>query len=48
MDLSSFTNRYPVLTAIIRSLYARYKTDPDQIIMGHIENLVKKVMIRRN
>jgi len=44
----AYTNQFLALAALIRSLHARYKTDPDQIMMRQIENLRKRVMIIRN
>jgi len=46
--LLAYTNRFLALAALIRSLHSQYKNEPDDIIMGQIRNLRKRVVLIRN
>jgi hypothetical protein len=46
--LLAYTNRFLALAALIRSLHSQYQTKPDDIIVGQIKNLRKRVVIIRN
>ena len=46
--LLAYTNRFLALASLVRSLYAKYKENPDQLILGQIQNLKKRVHIIRN
>lgn len=41
--LLAYTNRFVTLATLIRSLHAKYKTEPNSIIMGQIRNLRYRV-----
>ena len=41
--LLAYTNRFVTLATLIRSLHAKYKTDPNAILMGQIRSLRYRV-----
>ena len=46
--LVAYTNKFLSLGARIRTLSAQYKENPDDIIVGQIENLKTRVILIRN
>ena len=46
--LLAYTNRFLALAALMRELYARYKTQPDPKIKGQLANLRYRIVIIRN
>lgn len=46
--LLAYTNRFLALAALMRDLYARYKTQPDPRIKGQLANLRYRIVIIRN
>jgi hypothetical protein len=46
--LLAFTNRFLALANLIRQLHANYKTDPDEILFGQIENLRYRIKLIRD
>ena len=46
--LLAYTNRFLTLAALIRDLYARYRTEPDPRIKGQLHNLRYRIGIIRN
>ncbi|MBC8208629.1 MAG: DUF2721 domain-containing protein [Desulfobulbaceae bacterium] len=46
--LVAYTNRFNTISARIRALYSQYKQDPDDILVGQIESLRKRVYLIRN
>lgn len=46
--LLAFTNRFLTLAALMRDLYARYKSRPDPRIKGQLANLRYRILIIRN
>jgi hypothetical protein len=46
--LLAYTNRFLTLATLIRSLHAKYKEDPHEILLGQIRNLRKRVILIRN
>lgn len=46
--LLAYTNRFLALAALMRDLYARYKTEPDPKIKGQLANLRYRIVIIRN
>jgi hypothetical protein len=46
--LLAFTNRFLALANLIRQLHATYKTDPDEILYGQIENLKYRIRLIRD
>ena len=46
--LLAYTNRFLTLATLIRSLHAKYKEDPHDVILGQIKNLRKRVVLIRN
>lgn len=46
--LLAYTNRFLTLAALMRELYARYKTEPDPKILGQLANLRYRIVIIRN
>jgi hypothetical protein len=46
--LLAYTNRFLTLAALIRELYARYRTQPDPKIKGQLANLRYRIVIIRN
>lgn len=46
--LLAYTNRFLALAALIRELHASYKATREQIILGQITNLRKRVLLIRD
>ena len=46
--LLAYTNRFLALAALIRELYARYRSEPDPKIKGQLANLRYRIVIIRN
>jgi len=46
--LLAYTNRFLTLATLIRTLHAKYKEDPHDMILGQIKNLRKRVILIRN
>ena len=46
--LVAYTNRFNTIGGRIRTLHAQYKTNPDDILVGQIESLRKRVYLIRN
>ena len=46
--LVAYTNRFNTLGGRIRTLHAQYKENPDDILVGQIESLRKRVILIRN
>ena len=46
--LLAYTNRFLSLAALMRDLYARYRTQPDPKIKGQLANLRYRIVIIRN
>ncbi|MFO7168759.1 MAG: DUF2721 domain-containing protein [Chloroflexota bacterium] len=46
--LLAYTNRFLALAALVRELYARYKSQPDARVKGQIANLRYRLVIIRN
>ena len=46
--LLAYTNRFLTLATLIRTLHAKYKEDPHDVILGQIKNLRKRVILIRN
>jgi hypothetical protein len=46
--LLAYTNRFLTLATLIRSLHAKYKEDPRDVLLGQIRNLRKRVILIRN
>jgi len=46
--LLAYTNRFLALATLIRSLHAKYKEDPHDVLLGQIKNLRKRVILIRN
>ena len=46
--LVAYTNRFNTLGGRIRTLHAQYKDNPDDILVGQIESLRKRVILIRN
>jgi len=45
--LLAYTNRFLAIAALVRSLHARYKENPSNMLLGQIANLKKRInMIR--
>lgn len=40
--LLAYTNRFLTLATLIRNLHANYKSNPDDILLGQLENLRKR------
>lgn len=43
--LLAYTNRFLTLATLIRNLHANYKQNPDNILLGQIENLRKRAYL---
>lgn len=43
--LLAYTNRFLTLATLIRNLHANYKANPDNILLGQIENLRKRAYL---
>jgi hypothetical protein len=46
--LLAFTNRFLTLANLIRQLHANYKTNPDEILLGQIQNLRYRIYLIRD
>lgn len=46
--LLAYTNRFLALATLVRSLYAKYKENRDQLIFGQIKNLKRRLNLIRN
>lgn len=46
--LLAYTNRFLALATLVRSLYAKYKENRDQLIFGQIKNLKIRLNLIRN
>lgn len=46
--LLAYSGRFLALAALMRELYARYKTEPDPRIKGQLNNLRYRIVIIRN
>ena len=46
--LLAYTNRFLTLANLIRNLHARYKVNPEDIILAQIKNLRYRVVLIRN
>lgn len=46
--LLAYTNRFLAIAALVRSLYSEYKEKPDQIVIGQITNLRRRLRLIRN
>jgi hypothetical protein len=46
--LLAYTNRFLALAALIRSMYAQYKTAPDPLLLPQLENLKVRVRLIRD
>lgn len=44
----AYTNRFLALSALIRALHARYQMDPDELLIGQIANLRRRVRLIRD
>lgn len=45
--LLAYTNRFLAYANVVRNLHARYKENPDGIIVGQIQNLRKRLVLTR-
>ena len=45
--LLAYTNRFLAYANIVRNLHARFKENPDQILIGQIQNLRKRLLLTR-
>ena len=43
--LLAYTNRFLVLAQLVRDLHAKYIKDPDQLLLGQIDNLRRRISI---
>lgn len=46
--LLAYTNRFLVLAQLVRELHARYKNAPDQLLLGQIDNLRRRIHLIRD
>jgi hypothetical protein len=46
--LLAYTNRFLAIAALIRGLHTKYKESSDQIIVGQIQNLRKRLVMIKN
>ena len=46
--LLAYTNRFLALATLVRSLYAKYKEKPNEMIFGQIKNLKLRLNLIRN
>jgi len=46
--LLAYTNRFLTLATLIRTLHAKYKEDPHDVLLDQIKNLRKRVILIRN
>ena len=45
--LLAYTNRFLAYANVVRTLHARFKENPDQVIIGQIQNLRKRLVLTR-
>ena len=45
--LLAYTNRFLAYANVVRTLHARFKEDPDNLIIGQIQNLRKRLVLTR-
>ncbi|MFH0759320.1 MAG: DUF2721 domain-containing protein [Bacteroidota bacterium] len=45
--LLAYTNRFLAYANVVRTLHARFKENPDQILVGQIQNLRKRLSLTR-
>ncbi len=45
--LLAYTNRFLAYASVVRGLHARYKENPDDLIVGQIQNLRKRLVLTR-
>ncbi len=45
--LLAYTNRFLAYASVVRGLHARYKENPDALIVGQIQNLRKRLVLTR-
>jgi len=46
--LLAYTNRFLAYASLVRGLHARYKENPDGLIVGQIQNLRKRLVLTRS
>ena len=46
--LLAYTNRFLAIASLVRSLHARYKESPSQILFGQIANLKQRINLIRS
>lgn len=46
--LLAYTNRFLAYASIVRGLHARHKENPDNLIVGQIQNLRKRLVLTRS
>ncbi|QRK06868.1 DUF2721 domain-containing protein [Archangium violaceum] len=46
--LLAYTNRFLAIAALIRNMFAQYKTNPDPVLLPQIQNLKVRVRIIRD
>jgi peptidoglycan/LPS O-acetylase OafA/YrhL len=46
--LLAYTNRFLTYANVVRSLHARFKENPDNLIIGQIQNLRKRLVLTRS
>lgn len=46
--LLAYTNRFLAIASLIRGLHARYRENPDVLLIGQIQNLRRRVYLIRN
>ena len=45
--LLAYTNRFLAYANVVRTLHARFKENPDNVIIGQIQNLRKRMVLTR-
>jgi peptidoglycan/LPS O-acetylase OafA/YrhL len=45
--LLAYTNRFLAYAQVVRNLHARFKENPDSLIIGQIQNLRKRLVLTR-
>ncbi len=46
--LLAYTNRFLAIASLVRSLHAKYKENPSQMLLGQIANLKKRINLIRS
>jgi hypothetical protein len=46
--LLAYTNRFLTYANVVRNLHARFKENPDNLIIGQIQNLRKRLVLTRS